>query len=82
MGATIITSDVDALYNRTDSLGNAYRERPWNVHSRLRTMVGARLAREVWLYGGLSFSVLTKEDDDPVLIRPRGDYAKHLNNQV
>jgi hypothetical protein len=81
-GATMITTEKAEFHMRTSSSGNIYEERPWNVHSRLRGMAGIKLTRGAWLYGGISFNVLSKKDDAPVLLRPRGDYAKRLNDNI
>ena len=57
-------------------------DRPYNIHSRMRGMVGIKLAPGVWIYGGASFNVLYHDTDHPVLIRPRGDYAKRTGDHV
>ena len=87
-GAMFVTTEKQELHVRAPLPGLTYpagtyrRERPWNVHSRMRGMAGLQLAPGVWLYGGLSFNVVAKENEDPVLIRPRGDYAKRVNDNV
>jgi hypothetical protein len=77
-----ISGHLDGIFNQDETPGTTRRERPWNTHSRLRAQLGAKLAKGIWVYGGATFNVLAKETDHPVLIRPRGDYAKRVNDNV
>jgi len=48
-GVNTVTTEKRELHERVSTDGFTYRERPWNVHSKLRTTTGFKLAPGVWL---------------------------------